>query len=175
MSKPCFRFHKLDYGNTTNIICLFLGSFPKSPSLSLEKRSITATIPNIFIEKTIHHYEVQTITLKKDESTIKVSELPQPFPTISLEDFIEKHLSPVEQKLMWQDFKKDLWQEVLDKKISKIKYYRIVHKLTQKGLARKLDMEQPNIARLEKVEYTPKIPTLKKLGKIFHIDYKELL
>ena len=59
----------------------------------------------------------------------KFSRFLQPFPTISLEDFIEKHLSPAEQKLMWKDFKKDLWQEVLDEKISKIKYYRIIHEV----------------------------------------------
>jgi transcriptional regulator with XRE-family HTH domain len=76
---------------------------------------------------------------------------------------------------MWEDFKKDLWQEIVDGKIGKIKYYRIIHKLTQKELASKLNMKQPNITRLESVGYRPDISTLEKLGKVFKIDYKELL
>lgn len=175
MDKSCPKLQQSSYGDIRNIVCFFLEPFPQPPSLFVEKRIATRTLFDISVQKFTRPYQVQRISLRKDESIIKILETPQPFPTISLEDFIKKHLSPEKQKSMWKDFKKDLWQEVIDGKISKIKYYRIVHKLTQKMLAKKLGMEQPNIARLEKVGRTPNILTLKKLGKVFQIDYKELL
>lgn len=54
--------------------------------------------------------------------------------SISIEDFQKKYLSDVDEKDMWEQFKADLWQEVEDGKISKIKYHRIINKRTQEDL-----------------------------------------
>ena len=151
------------------------GLFYEPSSLYIGLVSSASTTLDIFSKQFNPPYPFQMITLSNNEETIEVSEISEPFPTISLEDFIGDHLSPSEQKLMWKDFKKELWQEVVDKKISKIKYYRIINKLTQTELARKLNMKQPNIVRLEKAGYAPDISTLKRLGEVFSIDYKELL
>jgi len=94
---------------------------------------------------------------------------------ISIEEFQKKYLSDVSEKGIWVKFKADLWQEVKDGKINRIKYYRIVDKLTQKELAEKMDTSQPNIVRLEQVDYKPNISTLKKLGKVFNVDFKDLI
>jgi len=147
----------------------------QTPNLYVGLVSSTAATAYIFTEEFNTPYHPQMIILSKNGKPIEFSKIPEPFPTISLEDFVEKHLSPAEKKMMWEDFKKELWQEVVDNKISKIKYYRIINKLTQTELARKLHMKQPNIARFEKVGYIPDISTLKKLGEVFSINYKELL
>ena len=175
MNESCLKIYDQDYYNTRNIVYSFFAMVPGLPTLSLEEGSKTKTVSNVFTINLSRSYKAQRIILRQNEITVKESEVAQPFPTIPLEDFIAKHLSPVEQGLMWEDFKRELWQEVISGKISKIKYYRIVHKLTQKDLAKKLDMKQPNIARLEKAGYKPDLSTLEKLGKLFHMDYKELL
>ena len=149
--------------------------FHEPSNLYIGLVSSASTTLDIFSKQFNPPYPFQMIILSKNEETMEFSEISEPFPTISLEDFVEKHLSPADQKLMWEDFKKELWQEVIDKKISKIKHYRIINKLTQTELARKLNMKQPNIARLEKAGYAPDISTLKKLGEVFSINYKELL
>lgn len=97
--------------------------------------------------------------------------------SISIDDFQKKYLSDVNEKELWETFKADLRQEVEDGKISKIKYHRIISKLTQKELAEKTKTSQPNIVRLEGVGYKTKISisTLKKLGKVFNVDFKELI
>lgn len=174
MNESCLKLYDEGYNSTRDIVYSF---FPLTPSQSvfLEEGLRAKTIFNIFAKNIARPYKAQRIILIQNETTIGESEVPSPFPTESLEDFIGKHLSPAEQELMWEDFKKDLWQEVVDGKISKVKYYRIIHKLTQKELARKLNMKQPNITRLERVGYRPNISTLEKLGKLFKIDYKELL
>ena len=94
---------------------------------------------------------------------------------ISIEEFQKKYLSDVAEKDIWGKFKADLRQEVEDGKISKIKYHRIISKLTQKELAEKMKTNQPNIVRIERVGYEAGIPTLKKLGKIFNVDFKDLI
>jgi len=175
MNESCVKIYDQDYYNTRNIVYSFFPMVPELLTLSLEEGFKTKTVFNVFTKNLTSPYKAQRIVLIQDEITIKESEAPQPFPTISLEDFVGKHLSTDEQRLMWGDFKKELWQEVVNGKISKIKYYRIVHKLTQKELAKKLSMKQPNIARLEKVGYRPDLLTLEKLGKVFQIDHRELL
>ena len=161
--------------NRFSIIYNIADLYSQTPNLYVGLVHSTAATAYIFTEKFNAPYQPQIIILSKDGKPIEISEITEPFPTISLEDFERKHFSPAEQILMWEDFKKELWQEVIDRKISKIKYYRIINKLTQTKLARKLNMKQPNIARLEKVDYTPDISTLKKLGEVFFVNYKELL
>lgn len=97
------------------------------------------------------------------------------FAPMDSEEFRRIYLADTDEDEMQTLFLADMWQEVLDKKISKIKYFRVINELTQQALAEKLGLQQPNIARLEKLGYTPDIQTLKKLAKIFGIDYKELL
>lgn len=168
------KLYEQGYNDTRDIAISLLIPTPEALTISIEEGCKTSTSSSSTQILTLPH-KSQWMILKKDEKIIKVSTIPQPFPTISLEDFIGKYFLPDEQKLMWEQFKKDLWQEVVNGKISKIKYYRIVHKLTQEQLAKKLNMKQPNIVRLEKMGYKPDVSTLEKLGKVFRIDYKELL
>ncbi len=68
------------------------------------------------------------------------------------------------------------WQELVkSKKMSKIKYYRLVHGLDQNQLADKLNMKQPNMARLEKVGHTPRVETLKKIADILCVTVEDLI
>jgi ribosome-binding protein aMBF1 (putative translation factor) len=52
--------------------------------------------------------------------------------------------------------------------------YRSEHGLSQTGLARLLDMQQPAIARLEAGDHEPSLATLSRLARVlgieFHID-----
>lgn len=102
----------------------------------------------------------------------KNTRTPEP---IDIKEFRRRYLADADEKKMQGLFETDMRQEVLDKNISKIKYYRIIRGLTQNALAEKLGMQQPNMARVEKVGYPADLQTLKKLAKIFKIDYKELL
>jgi len=68
------------------------------------------------------------------------------------------------------------WQELVkSKKMSKIKYYRLVRGLDQKYLADKLNMKQPNIARLEKVGHTPRLETLKTIADVLCVTVEDLI
>lgn len=97
------------------------------------------------------------------------------FKPMDIEEFRRIYLADADENEMQMLFMADMWQEVLDRKISKIKYYRIINELTQQSLAEKLGMQQPNMARIEKIGYVPDMQTFKKLAEIFGIDYKELL
>lgn len=99
----------------------------------------------------------------------------EPFQTVSLEEIEKKLFSDLDEVEEEKCFKEELYQEITEKKISKIKYYRIISKMTQKDLAERLEMAQPNVARLEKVGHRTDIETLKLLGQAFKIDYKELI
>lgn len=115
-----------------------------------------------------------TVTIQTSSPIIGFEQI-KPFETISLDEFQNKYLPVHDERAMWEEFKKDLWQEVFEGKTSRIKYYRIINKLTQKALADRLHTKQPNITRIEKVGYKVDLDTIKRLGKIFGIDYKELL
>lgn len=59
-----------------------------------------------------------------------MNEFSQTSKSISIDDFQKKYLADVDEKEIWNQFKADLWKEVEEGKISKIKYYRIVSKHT---------------------------------------------
>lgn len=120
---------------------------------------------------TANYYSNNFIS-KKTLTTIKKSNNKA---GISIADFQKKYLNNFKEEDLRNQFESELKQELVEGKINKIKYYRILNKLTQNQLANLLQTKQPNIARLEKKGYTADIPTLKKLAKIFGIDYKELL
>lgn len=109
------------------------------------------------------------------QEIVQSIKLSKPFETIGIDEFQKKHLGNIDEQALWEQFKVDLQEEVVENKISKIKYYRIISKLTQKQLAEKLGTQQPNIVRIEKIGYKTDIDTLKKLGEIFRVNYKELL
>lgn len=117
---------------------------------------------------------VATVTIQTSSLIIGI-EQSKPFETISLDEFQKKYLPGHDERAMWEEFKKDLWQEVFEGKTSRIKYYRIINRLIQKELAEKLHTKQPNITRIEKVGYKVDLGTIKRLGEIFGIDYKELI
>jgi transcriptional regulator with XRE-family HTH domain len=53
----------------------------------------------------------------------------------------------------------------------KVLTYRIDHGLSQRALARKLDMTQPQLARLEAGEHNPTIDTLARLAQTLNIEF----
>jgi transcriptional regulator with XRE-family HTH domain len=49
--------------------------------------------------------------------------------------------------------------------------YRGQHRLTQKALAERLGMKQPQVARLESGEHNPSIDTLARLAGVMEIEF----
>jgi len=86
--------------------------------------------------------------------------------------------SPEDIKEFEQAWKEqhDEWLSLVQtKKMSKIKYYRLLRGLDQKQLADKLNMKQPNLARVEKVGHTPRLETLKKMADILCVTLEDLI
>jgi transcriptional regulator with XRE-family HTH domain len=53
----------------------------------------------------------------------------------------------------------------------KVLTYRTDHKLSQRALAKQLDMTQPQLARLEAGEHNPTIDTLARLAQTLDIEF----
>jgi transcriptional regulator with XRE-family HTH domain len=53
----------------------------------------------------------------------------------------------------------------------KVLAYRTEHRLSQRGLAQKLGMTQPQLARLEAGEHSPTIDTLARLAQTLDIEF----
>lgn len=53
----------------------------------------------------------------------------------------------------------------------KVIQYRVSHGLSQAGLARRLGMRQPNVARLESGEHEPSLSTLARLSLALGLDF----
>jgi transcriptional regulator with XRE-family HTH domain len=53
----------------------------------------------------------------------------------------------------------------------KVLTYRTDHELSQRALAKKLDMTQPQLARLEAGEHNPTIDTLARLAQTLDIEF----
>jgi len=53
----------------------------------------------------------------------------------------------------------------------KVLTYRTEHGFSQRALAKKLDMTQPQLARLEAGEHNPTIDTLARLAQILDIEF----
>lgn len=53
----------------------------------------------------------------------------------------------------------------------KVLTYRTDHRLSQRALAKKLDMAQPQLARLEAGEHNPTIDTLARLAQTLDIEF----
>lgn len=96
-----------------------------------------------------------------------------------IDDVIARYTSSEKGKKAMQKAEKELHeelrQEVLDGRLNKVKYYRLVNNIDQKTLAQLSGIKQPNISRLEKPGYTADADTYKKLASVFNINYKELL
>lgn len=169
------KFHNEEYGKIKTVMSFL--PFIRSASPQASEQIISNT--SMICQKLILKMTIDTSVIDKVYSyyleTVKSIGISKPFETISIDEFQKKHLGNVNEQALWEQFKVDLQEEVAEHKISKIKYYRIISKLTQKQLANKLGTQQPNIARIEKIGYEIGIDTLKKLGEIFRIDYKELL
>jgi transcriptional regulator with XRE-family HTH domain len=53
----------------------------------------------------------------------------------------------------------------------KVLAYRTKHSLSQRGLAKQLEMTQPQVARLEAGEHNPTIDTLARLAQTLDIEF----
>jgi ribosome-binding protein aMBF1 (putative translation factor) len=50
--------------------------------------------------------------------------------------------------------------------------YRAEHNLSQTGLAARLGMRQPNIARLEAADHEPSLAMLERLARVLGLDFR---
>lgn len=50
--------------------------------------------------------------------------------------------------------------------------YRAEHNLSQTGLAARLGMRQPNIARLEAADHEPSLAMLERLARVLRLDFR---
>ncbi len=98
---------------------------------------------------------------------------------ISINDVVKEYSATSEGKSSlkkaWDEQYKEWSDFVKNGEMSKIKYYRLISGVSQIDLAKRLNTKQPNIARIEKVDYQPNVDTLKKLAKIFSIRVEELI
>lgn len=96
-----------------------------------------------------------------------------------IDDVIAKYTSTEKGKKALQkaeeELHKELHQQVMEGKLNRVKYYRLINNMDQKTLAKLSGIKQPNISRIEKLDYTADTDTYKKIAKGFKINYKELL
>lgn len=113
--------------------------------------------------------EINSLELK-----IAVNEKP-----VSLKKIVDEFISTSEGKDSWQkawDERAGEWEGLLKQgKISRIKYYRLINGMDQVTLAKKLGTRQPNITRIERPGYKPKVDTLKKLSRVFGVKMEDLI
>lgn len=159
------EFHTRDYGKIKM----------ETSFLSVNRSASTQASEQIISNTSMIWQKLNLKMIFDTSEIVKSIEVSKPFETIGIDEFQKKHLGNIDEQVLWEQFKVDLLEEVAENKISKIKYYRIISKLTQKQLAEKLGTQQPNIVRIEKIGYKTDIDTLKKLGEIFRVNYKELL
>lgn len=98
---------------------------------------------------------------------------------IDIEDIVKEITSTPEGARQWEEAKTkvnaELRQKVVDGKMSKLKYYRMIRGFTQKDLADKAMMQQPDISRYEQLGYKATVPTYEKLAEILGVEYRDLI
>ena len=76
------------------------------------------------------------------------------------------------EELRDPDFKREWDRTALARAVAlKVLAYRAEHVLSQRGLAKQLEMTQPQVARLEAGEHNPTIDTLARLAQAFDIEF----
>jgi transcriptional regulator with XRE-family HTH domain len=76
------------------------------------------------------------------------------------------------EELRDPDFKREWDRTALARAVAlKVLAYRTEHALSQRGLAKKLGMTQPQLARLEAGEHNPTIDTLARLAQALDIEF----
>ncbi len=76
------------------------------------------------------------------------------------------------EELRDPDFRREWDRTAIARAVAlKVLAYRTEHGLSQRGLARKLSMTQPQLARLEAGEHNPTIDTLARLAQTLDIEF----
>ena len=76
------------------------------------------------------------------------------------------------EELRDPDFKHEWDRTALARAVAlKVLAYRTEHALSQRGLAKQLDMTQPQVARLEAGEHNPTIDTLARLAQTLDTEF----
>lgn len=88
---------------------------------------------------------------------------------------LKTHEQVLQESLQNPEFRQEWERTALARAVAtRLVVYRAEHGLSQSGLARKLGMQQPAIARLEAGDHTPTLDTLRRLsrglGINFHIE-----
>lgn len=131
-------------------------------SLKAENKKLKKMVE--FLQQEVSSLQLKTLTKEK---------------AVPFVDVYKSVVSSPEDTKEWEQAWKEQhteWQELVkSKKMSKIKYYRLVHGLDQNQLADKLNIKQPNMARLEKVGHTPRVETLKKIADVLSVTVEDLI
>jgi transcriptional regulator with XRE-family HTH domain len=76
------------------------------------------------------------------------------------------------EELRDPDFRREWHRTTVARAVAlKVLAYRTEHSLSQRGLAQKLGMTQPQLARLEAGEHNPTIDTLARLAQTLDIEF----
>ncbi len=98
---------------------------------------------------------------------------------IDIKDIIKELTASEDGRNLWKEAQDkvnaELWDEVVNGRMTRVKYFRIINNLTQKELAEKAHIKQPDVSRIEKAGYRGSIATYKKLADILNVNYKELM
>ena len=131
-------------------------------SLKAENKKLKKMVE--FLQQEVGVLQLKTLTKEK---------------AVSFADVYKSVVTSPEDIKEWEQAWKEQhteWQELVEnKKMSKIKYYRLVLGLDQNQLADKLNIKQPNMARLEKVGHTPRVETLKKIADVLSVTVEDLI
>lgn len=111
--------------------------------------------------------------LPSDEITYHCDDL------TDIDDIIAKYTSTEKGKKSLQkaeeELHKELHKQMTEGKLNRVKYYRLINNMDQKMLANLSGIRQPNISRIEKLDYIADNDTYKKIAKVFKINYKEIM
>lgn len=64
---------------------------------------------------------------------------------------------------------------IANRRLSRLRYWRIKAGLTQEALAERAGIKQPNLQRLERPTYRGRLATYQRLAEALGCDYRELL
>lgn len=97
----------------------------------------------------------------------------------SLDDLIAKLISTEAGQRAYERADRQ-WEQkakalIANRRLSRLRYWRIKGGLTQEALAVRAGIKQPNLQRLERPSYRGRLATYQRLADVLGCDYRELL
>lgn len=110
-----------------------------------------------------------------DQTPLITGAVKRPAGSITIEDFTRQLFPDMPDQELFDVFKADIAEEMASGQISRIKYHRLLARMTQADLAERTGMRQANIARAESVNHTPNQNTLRRIAAALGVEVKELV